>query len=117
MSSRRRITLALLCFAAASTTLVWGFEGHVRGDKVDGRVFDSTTDRGIPGMIVRLTPPRSSQEPERVTRTGVSGEYGFTKVKKGRYLLQVYLGSTLLFRRLIDTSQDQDFLVTLRRKQ
>lgn len=116
MRRRRLRTLAFILLLLIGATAVLGMAVHVEGDKVNGRVFDSTTNHGIPGLIVRLTPPLASQEPERIARTGGDGEFGFNKVGKGKYLLQVYQGTTLLFRRLVDTSKDQDFLVTLKRR-
>jgi hypothetical protein len=117
MSRGRLATLACILSLLIGVTAASGMDIHVERDKVYGRVFDASTNRGIPGMIVRLTPPLDSQEPERIARTGGDGDFSFTRIGRGQYLLQVYQGSILLFRRLIDTTKDEPYVVRLRRRQ
>jgi hypothetical protein len=85
-----------------------------RGDSLEGRVFDTFSHRGVAGLQVQLTAPRAEQLPVRVTMTAGDGSYKFTHVRKGKYLLEVYHGVTLLSRREIDTRAPIDILIPLR---
>lgn len=116
MRTLRSVLVVLMLFSVFGVVANFPMRVQVQGDKIDGRVFDSTSGQGIPKLIVRLTPPKAQKKSERVTRTDSDGKYRFEGIEAGRYLLQVYQGTTLLFRRVIDTSRDQDFVVTLRKK-
>ncbi len=108
-----RIAVALLAFGA---TTARGIEVITNEGVISGRIFDSATNEGIAGMTVKLTPPKATRRPQLVTRTDVQGAFDFGKLEKGRYLLQVYQGATLLYRRVIDSRQNSRFEVRLRPK-
>ncbi len=84
---------------------------------IAGRIFNSATNEGIPGMMVKLTPPKSKALAQHVTRTDGGGAFDFGKLPKGRYLLEVYQGTTPLYRRVIDSTKNFQFEVRLRPKQ
>ena len=86
----------------------------VQRDAISGRVFDSATDHGIAGLSVRLLAPRAMKQPVRVTITDANGEFGFRGLTVGKYLLTLYRGTTLLYRREIDNSVATTFAVPLR---
>jgi hypothetical protein len=107
---------ALLALVALGPTMARGIQGIIHDGAISGRIFDNSTNEGIPGMTVKLTPPRASALPQIVLRTDSDGRFDFGKVEKSRYLLQVYQGATLLYRRVIDNSEDSHFVVSLRPK-
>lgn len=107
------IVLALLAFGA---TVAHAIEVTTHEGVVTGRIFDSTTNEGISGMTVKLTPPRATGRPARVTLTDSQGAFEFREPAKGRYLLEVHQGATLLYRRVIDTARNSKFQVQLRQK-
>ncbi len=79
-----------------------------------GRVYDSTSNSGIGNLVVRLTPPRDSKLPQNVTTTNQDGQFSITGLKKGRYLIEVKQGPTLLFRDVIDTTRETNKDIMLR---
>jgi hypothetical protein len=83
---------------------------------IAGRVFNGATNEGISGMMVKLTPPKGKALAQHVTRTDSEGAFNFGKLPKGRYLLEVYQGTTPLYRRVIDSTQNAQFEVRLRPK-
>jgi hypothetical protein len=105
--------VVLVTFGA---TAARGMQATVHDGAISGRIFDSSTNEGIPGITVKLTPPRASALPQIVIRTDSEGRFDFGRVATGRYLLQVYQGATLLYRRVIDNSKDSRFEVPLRPK-
>jgi hypothetical protein len=113
MIARRVVLIVVVALAA---TVVQAIQVTTHDGVISGRIFDSTTNAGIPGMTVKLTPPKATGRPQRVTRTDAEGAFDFGKLAKGRYLLEVYQGATLLHRRVIDNTQDQQFEVSLRPK-
>ena len=77
-------------------------------------MFETSTNRGIPGLSVRLIAPRAETLPEKITSTTSDGRFEFLELRQGKYLLMIYQGTTLLFRREIDTSVESEFTVALR---
>lgn len=107
------VVVAALAFGATRTQAM---QVTTRDGVIAGRIFNSATNQGIPGLTVKLTPPKSTASPQHATRTDVQGAFDFGKLAKGRYLLEVYQDTTLLFRRVIDSSQNSQFEVRLRPK-
>ncbi len=112
----RAAAWTVVTLLALAATPARGIEAQVHDGAIDGRISDSSTNQGIPGMTVKLTPPKSSPVPQIVTRTDADGRFDFGTVRKGRYLLQVFQGTTLLYRRVIDSSKNSSFVVQLRPK-
>ena len=116
-SARHRAKfLAGLCLAIAITTQAFGVAIKVHDGRVDGRVFDSTTNLGVPGMTIKLKPPTSSHKPEKITLTRDDGSFQFPTMEKGRYLFEVYQGVNLVYRRVVDTTVDEELRATLKRQ-
>jgi len=86
----------------------------VRPDSISGRVFETSTNMGVPGLSVRLMAPRAERLPTKITSTTNDGRFEFAELRKGKYLLVIYQGTTLLFRREIDTTVETEFTVALR---
>ncbi len=111
-----RMTLALgICLAAlVASSPARAVTVEVRDDSINGRVFDSSSGQGIAGLSVHLVAPRALNQPVRITTTGPDGTFGFTRLTKGKHLLVIYRGTTLVFRREIDTTVTTSFTVRLR---
>lgn len=69
-----------------------------------------------PRFSVRLYFPRTANRPPIVTATNDRGEYMFTELDAGRYLLEVYQGEEMVYQKAIDLTGDQDHNVQLRAK-
>ncbi len=100
--------LALLISLAANAVMM-----QIEKDRITGRVFDSSSNRGIAGLSVRLIAPRVARLPTRVTITDVNGEFAFKGVTTGKYLLEINRGTMLLYRKEIDNSAATSFTVPL----
>lgn len=81
-----------------------------------GRVYDAATKDGIENLQVKLTPPRQSKAPLRLAQTARDGTFGFEQLARGRYLLEVSLGTTLLYRAEVDAVQTPRVDIPLRRR-
>ncbi len=86
------------------------------GLKLEGRVHEAMSNKGIPGLAVKLIPPTASQKPEKITFTDHNGEFHFPALDSGKYLLEVYQGVTLLHREMITLNKDMRREVELRRR-
>ena len=81
-----------------------------------GRVFDADSKRGIENLEVKLTPPRGAKLSIRVANTNGSGAFLFSKLARGRYMVEVSQGVNLLYRAEVDTTQTGRLDIPLRRK-
>ena len=108
--------LILSLLTVVSVAYVDGMKLEVTEGAIKGRIYEATTRRGIPGLIVRLIPTVAMKKPEKITDTDDNGEFRFADLEKGRYLLEVYQGLTLLYRDTIDTKQTTNKEIELKRK-
>ena len=116
MIMRRAAPTIVVALLAFGPTVAQAMTFTAEDGVIKGRIFDSATNEGIPGMTVKLTPPKSTARPQQVTRTDSQGAFDFGKLPKGRYLLEVHQGVTLLYRRVIDSTRNVQFEVRLRPK-
>lgn len=82
----------------------------------EGRVFDAATKDGIQNLQVKFTPPRQVKAPIRIANTARDGSFTFARLIRGRYLVEVSQGATLLYRAEVDTTKVARLDVPLRRK-
>jgi hypothetical protein len=84
---------------------------------LEGTVRDLATDRGLPGLTMRLIPPNSERSPVRIVRTDERGNFRFRDTNNrylGRHLLEIYQGAELVFRKEIDTKKDWKIKIRVR---
>jgi len=86
------------------------------GVRLDGRIFEEKSQKGIANLIVKLISPKASGKPEKITTVDPEGEFSFSNIPTGRYLLEAYQGVTILSRTLIDVDRDMRVDIQLRRK-
>jgi hypothetical protein len=85
--------------------------------KLEGQVVEPTTPpRGIAALGVKLTPSKELSEPQRITSTDQNGQFQFNDLTRGRYMLEVRQGLTLLHREILSIEGDTKKQVTLRRQ-
>jgi hypothetical protein len=117
MAMRRTFqTLTLALLLALAPQVAEAMKLIVSHGVVKGMIYDSSTGKGISGLVVKLLPPRPSGNTQRITVTNARGEFQFGSQRKGRYMLEVRQGLTLLYRRVIDTNMDDSLAVSFRRK-
>ncbi len=90
-----------------------GMRFAVEDDRISGEIIYSATNQGISDLVVKLTPPRHLNKSPKIFITGRSGEFWFTGLKKGKYLLEVYQGPTLLYRNVIDMNKETEKTIML----
>ncbi len=116
----RRATVIFLIFSLfliIYIPCVNGISLDIHEGTMKGRVYVSDASKsGIPNLTVRLTPSKGMKTPEKITTTDDKGNFLFKDLDKGRYLLEVYQGVTLLYRDVVDTSQDMKREISLKRK-
>ncbi len=88
-----------------------------RGAEFNGRVVEEASRGGISDLTVRLIPPKARNQPEKVTTTNEGGEFHFPELEKGRYLLEIYQGTTLLYREVIEADSQTTKEIRLARKE
>jgi len=81
-----------------------------------GRVVEATTHRGIPALNVKLIPSRELRESQQVTSTNRDGEFHFVNLRKGRYLLEIRQGVTLLHREVVTINGNTTREIDLHRR-
>jgi hypothetical protein len=84
---------------------------------LEGTVRDLAGQRGLSGLTMRLTPPNSVGSPVRIVRTDERGNFRFSDRNNsyhGKYLLEIYRGADLLFRKEIDTQLPRDRRILVR---
>ena len=89
---------------------------NVIAETLEGRVYESTTGQGISALMVKLIPPRNLQKSEKITSTNEQGEFRFPNIERGRYLIEVYQGVTILYRDVVEVTQDMRKEIPLRKK-
>lgn len=105
---------ALFLFAAVLVAVALPAAAQTATD-VTGRVFDANSRAGIPNVEVKITPPRSSNQPIRLANTGNDGSFVFRQLPRGRYLIEVSQGYNLLYRSTVDTATQPRIDVPLQR--
>jgi Carboxypeptidase regulatory-like domain len=109
----RRMTAVLIVVVG----ILWPLTGvGQQSSNFTGRVVEATSKRGVPKLEVRLTPPRQTKLPIRVTSTDQDGVFLFRQLVRGRYLLDISEGLYLLHRVEVDTSQLNRIDIPLRLK-
>lgn len=106
---RHLAAIALVAFLAAPAV-------SAQSADFEGRVFDAATKDGIQNLQVKLTPPRRVKAPIRIANTARDGSFRFARLVRGRYLVEVSQGATLLYRAEVDTTKVTRLDVPLRRK-
>jgi len=113
---RTHIVLALATgiLTALFVATVQAVDLHVDQDSIGGRVFDSSTNAGIPGLSVHLVAPKVANQAVRITVTNTDGRFAFNGLTVGRYLLTIFRGTTLVYRKEIDNRVTTSLTVPLR---
>lgn len=91
-------------------------ELDVSAKKISGRILESAQRRGISNLTVKITPPKDSGKPQKITVTDKDGKFLFEDIEEGTYLLEVSQGLTLLYRDVIDTKKGIHKVIPLKRK-
>jgi len=82
-----------------------------------GKVLEAVSRHGIAALSVNLIASRKLGQPQRLTSTDQHGVFIFTGLTRGRYLLEVSQGVTLLHREVLSIEADTAKEITLRKKQ
>ncbi|MEP6818440.1 MAG: carboxypeptidase-like regulatory domain-containing protein [bacterium] len=101
--------LKTLAIAFTICAALAGFAGRAGAQSqltLGGRVVLQT--RGtLPRFTVRLYPSRETKRPMLVTYTDAAGNFKFTALEPGRYLLEVYRGESLAYQKVLTLDKNQ----------
>jgi hypothetical protein len=81
-----------------------------------GRIYEAFDNKGISNLVIKITPPRTLKAPQKITTTDQEGQFNFSGLEVGRYLLEVYQGPTLLYRDVVDLNKETNKNIMLRAK-
>jgi hypothetical protein len=116
MSYRRKTfvvaLIACLSLAAAARQRQLSLSGRV--------LFEAPAKKGaataLPRFTARLYFPKGVNRPTIVTYTDVAGNFTFKGLDAGRYLLEIYQGSEMVYQKALtlDGSLQQPLVITLK---
>lgn len=81
---------------------------------IDGSVRINPPTKQLPRFIARLYFPKDSGRQPLVTRVNESGQFSFTELYEGRFLLELYEGDQLVHQQVVTLPGDQRVSITLR---
>ncbi len=84
--------------------------------KLRGSVLDDMSRKGIPGLTVKFMAPTAKGISHFTTFTSQNGQFQFSALGPGTYLLEVYQGVTLLYRREMTLDRDMELVIYLQRR-
>jgi hypothetical protein len=109
---------ALVLSIAACLALAGAAHAGRRRLALSGRVVLEEQRRGepLPRFTARLYFPKGVNRPALATYTDAGGHFNFDELDAGRYLLEIYQGSDMVFQKvlLLDENLPQPLVVTLR---
>jgi hypothetical protein len=91
------LMLTALPIRHARTQETYTFSGHIKT-----KVMDKTS---TPQFSVKLYPPKESGKPVLLTTTDDSADFEFTEVSEKSYLLEVYLGTDMVYQEVIELNE------------
>jgi hypothetical protein len=97
-----------LILAASSLHVAFSEEQQVYSFK--GKVTATTPkgDLGAAGLSVSLSRPVALNKPKLITATDEQGQFNFSNLERGQYLLEVFQRLTLLYRQLVNVPSATD---------
>ena len=84
-----------LCHASIQANLT--FSGHIKTNIASGA--------SIPTFSIKLYPPKESNKPILMTTTDDSGNFQFTELSEKSYLLEIYLGTDMIYQEVIQITE------------
>lgn len=75
--------------------------------ELTGRVYEKTKKQGIPELVIKLKYPKTLKKSEKITKTEKDGKYVIKDLQKGKYLLEVYDGTNIIYREVIELNDDK----------
>jgi hypothetical protein len=91
-----------ICAALAGLSADAGAQGQLT---LSGKV--SLQMKALPRFTVRLYPSRETKRPTLVTYTDAGGNFKFTGLDAGRYLLELYQGNALVYQKVVTLNKNQ----------
>lgn len=107
----KKINLKILIICLFfSTACAYAFE-------LTGRVYENTKKEGIPGLVIKIKPPKALKQPEKITKTDKDGEFIIKDLDKNKYLLEVFEGTTIIHREVLEINEDTTKVIELEKSE
>ncbi|MDC0747909.1 carboxypeptidase-like regulatory domain-containing protein [Polyangium mundeleinium] len=100
------VSLALVSIAPRAEAQDASLAGYVR---------EAPSLRAVPAMTVRLLAPPGARQPEMLTLTNVQGQFRFSSLSPGSYMLEVLQGTHVVSREIVEVSGEATKDVIVRR--
>jgi hypothetical protein len=92
------------------------FSARANGQILNGRVVEASDCAGIPGLTVRLTPPKGAQDnTELISYTDSEGRFRAGIQGRGRFYLKIAQGLTQVYGEEIEADPGRQILIALRK--
>lgn len=102
--------LLIICLLLVfSISYIYAFE-------LTGRIYEKTKKEGIPGLVIKLKYPKILKKSEKITKTEQDGKYIIKDLDKGRYLLEIYDTTEIIYREVIEIDNDKTKEIELEKK-
>ncbi len=79
---------------------------YIHAFELSGRVYEKTKKEGIPSLVIKLKYPKILKKAEKITKTEEDGKFIITELDKGKYLLEVYNATKIVYREVIELDND-----------
>jgi len=82
-----------------------------------GQILTTTVSKSqVRRFNIKLYPPKASGKPILVTTSDAVGRFKFAGLSPMSYLLEIYLGTVLVYQEVINMTKDTDRKIDLRKK-
>lgn len=106
--------LSLLRGSGAILVLLVFFATVSAQRTLSGEILTNSAAGSQPRFNVKLYPPKTARRPILITSSNGFGKFSFTTVQDS-YLLEIYLGSSLVYQEVIKLDSDTMRKIDLRR--
>jgi hypothetical protein len=83
---------------------------------LSGHILIKDSKGGRPRFSIKLYPPKKSNRPVLLTTADYSGNFKFTGLSTSSYLLEMYVGTRLVYQQIITVDRNKEITIDLRSK-
>ena len=108
MARRLAVAFCLAAFCASASAQQLTLTGQI--------ITTVSTKTQPPRFNVKLYPPKATGKPLLVTTADAYGRFRFGGLSSSSYLLEIYLGTVLVYQEVVQIARNTDRKIDLRKK-